>query len=286
LITGESGTGKELVARAVHCSSPRASAPFIPVNCVAIPGELAESVLFGHTRGSFTGAVADRKGWFELADGGTLFLDEIGDMPLPLQAKMLRVLEDGQVVPVGASHSKHVDVRVIAATNANLQERIASGAFREDLYFRLARYLVEMPPLRDRVEDVGLLADHFLTLFTTKMGMPKPLLTPRALALLEGHTFPGNVRELKNMIERALIESAGGPIEPSHLRMVGRIPPSRHGPTVRVAPTAGVSLNLEAAERALIERALQETAGNVVEAARLLGVNRSRIYRRFGQTES
>ena len=221
LITGESGTGKELVARAIHCSSPRASAPFIPVNCVAIPGELAESLLFGHTRGSFTGAFTDRKGWFELADGGTLFLDEIGDMPPALQAKMLRVLEDGQVVPVGASHPKRVDVRVVAATNADLQERIASGAFREDLYFRLARYLVEMPPLRDRVEDIGLLADHFLTLFATEMGVPKPPLTPRALALLESHTFPGNVRELKNVIERALIESAGRPIEPSHLRLIG-----------------------------------------------------------------
>ena len=166
-------------------------------------------------RGSFTGALTDRKGWFELADGGTLFLDEIGDMPPALQAKMLRVLEDGQVVPVGASHPKRVDVRVVAATNADLQERIASGAFRQDLYFRLARYLVEMPPLRDRVEDIGLLADHFLTLFATEMGVPKPPLTPRALALLESHTFPGNVRELKNMIERALIESAGRPIEPS-----------------------------------------------------------------------
>jgi DNA-binding NtrC family response regulator len=284
LITGESGTGKELVARAIHCSSPRASAPFIPVNCVAIPGELAESLLFGHTRGSFTGAVTDRKGWFELADGGTLFLDEIGDMPPALQAKMLRVLEDGQVLPVGASQPKRVDVRVVAATNVDLQERIASGAFREDLYFRLARYLVDMPPLRDRVEDIGLLAEHFLTLFAREMGVPKPPLTPRALTLLESHTFPGNVRELKNVIERAVIESAGRPIEPSHLRLMGRVP--RATVAALVAPSTGLPLNLEAAEQALIKRALQETAGNVVEAARLLGVNRSRIYRRFRHTES
>ncbi|MEO8256131.1 MAG: sigma-54 dependent transcriptional regulator [Acidobacteriota bacterium] len=284
LITGESGTGKELVARAIHCSSPRAPAPFIPVNCVAIPAELAESLLFGHTRGAFTGAFTDRKGWFELADGGTLFLDEIGDMPPALQAKMLRVLEDGQIVPVGASHPKRVDVRVVAATNADLQERIASGAFREDLYFRLARYLVEMPPLRDRIEDIGLLAEHFLTLFATEMGVPKPPLTPRALALLESHTFPGNVRELKNTIERALIECAGRPIEPAHLRLTKRLPGQT--PAARVAPSAGLPLNLEEAEQALIKRALQETAGNVVEAARLLGVNRSRIYRRFRHTES
>ena len=280
LITGESGTGKELVARAIHCSSPRSQGPFIPVNCVAIPGELAESTLFGHLRGSFTGATSDRKGWFELADGGTLFLDEIGDMAPALQAKLLRVLDDGEIVPVGASQAKRVDVRVVAATNADLDERIATGDFRQDLYFRLARYLVEMPPLRDRLEDIGLLADHFLALFAAEMGVARPALTPRALELLESHTFPGNVRELKNMIERALIESGGAPIEPVHLRLIGRalrpVPCGIHAPQPTHLP-----LNLEAAEQTLIQRALQETAGNVVEAARLLGVNRSRIYRRF-----
>ncbi len=255
------------------------------MNCVAIPGELAESMLFGHVRGSFTGATADRKGWFELADGGTLFLDEIGDMAPPLQAKLLRVLEDGEIVPVGASQAKRVDVRVVAATNADLDERIASGAFRQDLYFRLARYLVEMPPLRDRVEDIGLLAEHFLALFATEMGVPKPTLTPSALALLEGYTFPGNVRELKNMIERALIESGGEPIEPAHLRLIARAP-RRVESAVHAAPPASLPLNLDAAEQALIQRALQETAGNIVAAARLLGVNRSRIYRRFRHTAS
>jgi DNA-binding NtrC family response regulator len=280
LITGESGTGKELVARAIHCSSPRAQAAFIPVNCVAIPAELAESMLFGHVRGSFTGATSDRKGWFELADRGTLFLDEIGDMPLALQAKLLRVLEDGVVVPVGASHARRVDVRVVAATNADLAERIERGEFREDLYFRLARYVVDIPPLRDRAEDVGVLAEHFLAMFAADMGVARAALSPDALRLLEGYAFPGNVRELKNMIERALIESGGGPIESGHLRLIGR--------SLRRVQTAGVTprpenlpLNLEAAEQALIERALHETAGNVVEAARLLGVNRSRIYRRF-----
>jgi len=279
LITGESGTGKELVARAIHCNSTRGGGPFVAVNCVAIPGELAESTLFGHTRGAFTGATADQKGWFELADGGTLFLDEIGDMAPALQAKLLRVLEDGQIVPVGATQPKHVDVRVVAATNADLDEKIASGHFRQDLYFRLARYLVEMPPLRERVEDIGLLAEHFLELFATEMRVAKPALTAQAVELLESHTFPGNVRELKNMIERALIDSGGRAIEPAHLRLIARGPRTL-APAVS-APPARMPLNLDDAEGLLIQRALHETAGNVVAAARLLGVNRSRIYRRF-----
>jgi DNA-binding NtrC family response regulator len=283
LITGESGTGKELVARAIHCRNTRSHGPFIAVNCVAIPGELAESMLFGHVRGSFTGAASDRKGWFELADGGTLFLDEIGDMPLPLQAKLLRVLEDGEIMPVGATHAKKVDVRIVAATNADLEARIASGAFRQDLFFRLARYVVEMPALRERVEDIGLLADHFLALFAAEMGVPTPALTRGALELLERHSFPGNVRELKNLIERALMESGGAAIEPMHLRLIGRdIRAAQAEP--RVPQRAALSLNLDAAEHALIQRALQETSGNVVAAARLLGINRSRIYRRFRQT--
>ena len=290
LITGESGTGKELVARAIHCSGPRAQAAFIPVNCVAIPAELAESMLFGHVRGAFTGATSDRKGCFELADRGTLFLDEIGDMAPALQAKLLRVLEDGDVVPVGASHPRRVDVRVVAATNADLHQRIAAGTFREDLYFRLARYLVEIPPLRDRAEDIGVLAEHFLELFAGEMGVPKPALTAGALRLLEGYALPGNVRELKNMIERALIESGGDPIEPASLASHRPIAAPRAAaacpvPGDRCAPQpAALPLNLEAAEQALIQRALHETAGNVVEAARLLGVNRSRIYRRFRHT--
>jgi DNA-binding NtrC family response regulator len=286
LITGESGTGKELIARAVHHSSSRARGPFVPVNCVAIPAELAESMLFGHMKGSFTGAVSDRKGCFELADGGTLFLDEIGDMPSGLQAKLLRVLEDGEITPVGAARSRKVDVRVVAATNAELDEKIAAGEFRQDLYFRLARYTVEMPPLRERIEDVPLLAAHFLGVFADEMGMPRPELTPAALAQLSAHAFPGNVRELKNIIERALIESRGRAIEPAHLRLVST--PPRRAPIIgdvaaAPLPATPLPLNLEAAEQALIQRALAETEGNVAEAARLLGVNRSRIYRRFQQ---
>jgi DNA-binding NtrC family response regulator len=287
LITGESGTGKELVARAIHHGSPRASGPFIPVNCVAIPGELAESMLFGHMRGSFTGATADRKGWFDLADGGTLFLDEIGDMPAALQAKLLRVLEDGEITPVGASQARRVDVRVISATNADLDARTAAGDFRRDLYFRLARFVVVTPPLRDRSEDVPLLAAHFLQWFAVEMGLTPPQLTPAALALLSSYDFPGNVRELKNLIERALIECGGESIRPEHFRLsriASSAAPPQESKALPKAAVGDLSLNLEEAEQALIHRALEQTGGNVAEAARLLGVNRSRIYRRFPQS--
>ncbi len=281
LITGESGTGKELVARAIHHRSPRVSAPFVPVNCVAIPAELAESMLFGHQRGAFTGAVADRKGYFELADGGTLFLDEIGDMPLPLQAKLLRVLEDGCVTPIGSSEPRVVDVRVLAATNADFTKKVAQGEFRQDLYFRLARFTVETPPLRERKEDIPLLARHFLRYFAEEMGRPVPILTDQAATVLESYPFPGNVRELKNIIERALIESGGDMIQPSHFRLVHFETPVALGTSRGMPATTELSLNLEEAEQALIRKALQETGGNVAEAARLLGVNRSRIYRRI-----
>lgn len=279
LITGESGTGKELVARAIHHHSQRSEGPFVAVNCVAIPAELAESLFFGHTKGAFTGATADRKGWFELADGGTLFLDEIGDMPADLQAKLLRVLEDGYITPVGSIQPRQVDVRVVSATNADLDEKIAAGEFRQDLYYRLARFSVETPPLRERPEDLPALAQHFLTLFATEMGLTPPALTPAAQALLRGHAFPGNVRELKNVMERALILSGGKDIGGEHLQLIAaKNPVSKHASAIK--PT-DLPLNLQEAEHATIQRALEETGGNVAEAARLLGVNRSRIYRRF-----
>jgi DNA-binding NtrC family response regulator len=284
LITGESGTGKELVARAIHHGSSRAQAPFIPVNCVAIPSELAESMLFGHLKGSFTGATADRKGWFELADGGTLFLDEIGDMPNALQAKLLRVLEDGEITPVGAAQSKRVDVRIISATNAELSARIAGGDFRQDLYFRLARFIVQTPPLRERPEDIPLLAAHFLQLFAEEMGMAPPTLTSEALAWLSSYDFPGNVRELKNLIERALIASGGETIERKHVQVSTNSFVAVPVRETRPESFANLPLNLEEAENVLIQRALEQTRGNVAEAARLLGVNRSRIYRRFPQS--
>ena len=220
LVTGESGTGKELVARAIHFGSSRGKGPFIPVNCVAIPQELAESMLFGHVRGAFTGATMDRRGYFELAHGGTLFLDELGDMPKALQAKLLRVLEDGRVTPLGATREKTVDVRIVAATNADLPARIADGSFREDLYFRLAQFAVEVPPLRERREDIPMLAQHFAKLFAGETGIAPPTISSAALKVLAAHPFPGNIRELKNVIERALIESGGEEILPDHLFLV------------------------------------------------------------------
>jgi DNA-binding NtrC family response regulator len=288
LITGESGTGKELVARAIHFGSARAKAPFVPMNCVAIPAELAESILFGHVKGSFTGATTDRKGCFELADGGTLFLDEIGDMPPTLQVKLLRVLEDGWVTPVGAAEPKKVDVRVIAATNADLAARIAAGTFRQDLFFRLARYTIQTPSLRERLDDVPLLTENFLKIFAAEMGQPSPNLSRAAAAALQTYDFPGNIRELKNIIERALIASGGETILPEHLHLLrgadGTIPAANV--TAQKDFATALPLNLAAAEDVLIQRALDETGGNIAEAARLLGVHRTRIYRKLAQEET
>jgi len=283
LLTGESGTGKELIARAIHFGGQRAKEPFIPVNCVAIPGELAESMFFGHLKGSFTGALGDRKGFFELADRGTLFLDEVGDMPLPLQAKLLRVLEDGVVMPVGAGAGVKVDVRVIAATNVDLQERIAAGSFRQDLYFRLARFTVLTPPLRERPEDIPILARHFLSHFAVEMGARAAEIDQAALDILAGYAFPGNVRELKNIIERALIESGGKRVEPRHLHLLNvlKAPPAPAGAPARYGD---LPLSVEAAEEELIQRALSQTNGNIAEAARLLGINRTRIYRKLASS--
>ncbi|OGG54874.1 MAG: hypothetical protein A3F84_13185 [Candidatus Handelsmanbacteria bacterium RIFCSPLOWO2_12_FULL_64_10] len=220
LICGESGTGKELIARALHFGGPRARGPFIPVNCAAIPHDLAESSLFGHVKGAFTGATSDRKGYFEQADGGTLFLDEVGDMPMELQPKLLRVLEEGRITPVGGAQERQVDVRVVAATNADLSAGLAKGVFRQDLYFRLARFTVQVPPLREWKEDIPLLSTHFLGMFAAEMGLTPVGLSAAALAMLRGYSFPGNVRELKNIIEYALIKSGGAAIEPEHLHFL------------------------------------------------------------------
>jgi len=277
LITGESGTGKELIARAIHFGSTRASKPFIPINCSAIPPELAESTLFGHVQGAFSGASASRKGCFELADGGTLFLDEIGDMPLELQPKLLRVLEDGCVVPVGGTQERHVDVRIVAATNQDLLRRSTEGAFREDIYFRLARFPVIVPPLRERRKDIPVLAEHFLGMFAAEMGISQPVLPTEALKMLESYHFPGNVRELKNIIERALLSSSGEPIiKPAHLHFI-----NLSGESAAKAETdrLGVPLNLEQAESMLIEYALQQTGDNIAAAARMLSTSRPKIYR-------
>ncbi len=220
LITGESGTGKELIARAIHFGGSRKQKPFIPLNCSTIPKELAESTLFGHIRGAFTGATTNRKWYFELADGGTLFLDEIGDMPYELQAKLLRVLEDGRYIPVGGTQERCIDARIISATNQDLHTRIKQGSFRQDLYFRLAEFPVEVPPLRERSGDIPLLVNHFLHLFAMEMGRECPQMSAEALAALQCYSFPGNVRELKNIVEHAMIKSGGTQILQKHLYLL------------------------------------------------------------------
>jgi DNA-binding NtrC family response regulator len=285
LITGESGTGKELVARAFHVRSARAEGPFLPVNCASIPRELADSLFFGHVKGAFTGADKDQTGYFELADGGTLFLDEVGDMPAELQTKLLRVLEDSEVMPLGARQGKPIDVRIVAATNTDLQASMSTGSFREDLYYRLARFTVEVPPLRERQDDVPLLVQHFSVLFGHEMGMEPPAWTAEAMAVLEAYSFPGNIRELKNIVERALIESAGAEIrsEHLHLRTAGT---SSAETQVAKDFVAGLPLDFQQAEVALIQRAMAETDGNITEAARLLGINRTKIYRKLAQIDA
>lgn len=272
LITGENGTGKELIARAIHYGSERREGPFIPVNCASIPRELAESLLFGHLKGSFTGADGDRIGYFEMAHEGTLFLDELGEMPMELQPKLLRVLEDGLVWPVGAREGRTVDVRAVAATNVDLQRRIQEERFRSDLYFRIARFTVNAPPLRERREDIPLLAQHFLQLAAAEMGNEPPELSPQAVASLMNYSFPGNIRELMNIIRRALIESRGADVEPGHLHF--------EGPAATSQPTH----TLEEHERQYIQSILEQTDWVIrgeQGAAAILGMNPSTLYSRM-----
>ena len=272
LITGENGTGKELIARAIHYGSERREGPFIPVNCASIPRELAESLLFGHLKGSFTGADGDRIGYFEMAHEGTLFLDELGEMPMELQPKLLRVLEDGLVWPVGAREGRTVDVRAVAATNVDLQRRIQEERFRSDLYFRIARFTVNAPPLRERREDIPLLAQHFLQLAAAEMGNEPPKLSPQAVASLMNYSFPGNIRELMNIIRRALIESRGADVEPGHLHF--------EGPAATSQPTH----TLEEHERQYIQSILEQTDWVIrgeQGAAAILGMNPSTLYSRM-----
>ena len=221
LVTGESGVGKEMIARAIHHGGVRSKGPFIAMNCSAIPRELVESTLFGHLKGAFTGATSDKPGLFELAHQGTLFLDEIGEMPIDLQAKLLRVLETGAFTPIGATEEKKSDVRIIAATHVNFSERIEKGSFREDLYYRLARFVIEIPSLRERAEDIPLLAAHFAEYFSSELGFRHVVpVSTEAFESLKRHPFPGNVRELKNIMERAVLESGGDHITPAHLHFL------------------------------------------------------------------
>ncbi len=277
LITGETGTGKELVARAIHNRSPRAGKLFVPLNCAAIPTELLESELFGHTRGAFTGAQAARVGKFEIADGGTLFLDEIGDMPYPLQAKLLRVLQEGIIEPVGSNRRVPVDVRVLSSTNRDLTTGMQAGTFREDLYYRLNVFHVEVPALRDRREDVRPLFESFLRRFASELGRPELRLAPDAVTALEGYVWPGNVRELQNLVERAVVLNAGQVVDGPFVRSL--LPPTAappdDEPTIDEGGLEGAVAQLE---RKLILRALAENGDNKAEAARRLGVSERTLW--------
>lgn len=239
LVLGESGTGKELISRAIHFGSNRKDKPFIAVNCSAIPADLADSEFFGHTKGAFTGAVSSRTGHFMDANGGTLFLDEIGDMPLALQAKLLRVLEDGQVTPVGGNTFSKANVRVVSATNMDLREKVKNNLFRQDLYFRLAGYGITLPPLRKRTEDIPMLARHFLQHLAGEMGKDNTSISDAAISALQRYDFPGNVRELRNIIEHALISCRMGTIKPAHLHFIHDIDILEH--TIHHARTASES---------------------------------------------
>ncbi len=279
LITGESGTGKELVARALHSEGSRAKAPFIAVNCGAIPEELMESELFGHKKGSFTGAVADHPGMFQEADEGTLFLDEIGELSMQLQVKLLRALQERKVKPVGASDEHEVDVRVIAATNRDLEAEVARGAFRADLYYRLNVVEIRIPPLRHRREDIPLLVEHFLKRFSTEHGRAMSM-APDAMRKLDGHDFPGNVRELENMIERAVALSSSNMITAVDLPDFKASRASAEPP--HEFPADGVDLDrlVSDYERGWVLRALEQTGGVRKRAAVLLGISfRSLRYR-------
>jgi len=278
LIYGESGTGKELVAHAIHQISLRASEPFVEVNCAAIPEDLIESELFGHRKGSFLGALEDKIGKLQKANGGTLFLDEVGDMSLKTQAKVLRSLDEQRFEPIGAETSIQVDVRVVAATNKNLEEEIERGNFREDLFYRLNVVPFYVPPLRDRIEDVPLLADHFLKEFTTAYGRKPKELTPEAYQVLEEYQWPGNVRELRNLMERIVIMNPQVRVDARHIplnpakRAVFDRAPERFGSLHEVRA---------AAERDYILKKLEETRGNVTKTAELLGLERSNLYRKM-----
>jgi two-component system nitrogen regulation response regulator NtrX len=282
LITGENGTGKELVAQAIHVNSPRAKKPFIEVNCAAIPGELIESELFGHMKGSFTGAVADRPGKFEQADGGTLFLDEIGDMSLAAQAKVLRVLQDGVVTRIGGSKPVQVDVRVLAATNKAVESEIEAGRFREDLYYRLNVVPIHVPPLRERREDIPSLVAHFVGQLTTGAGLMPRVMTDEAVARLQSLEWPGNVRELRNTIERLLILSAGPRIVGDDVdRLVGRRASPGEGSLGGLLEMETFEEFKHAAERAYLLAKLRTFDWNVSETARALDMPRSNLYKKI-----
>jgi nitrogen regulation protein NR(I) len=290
LITGESGTGKELIAKALHRGSPRRDKPLIKVNCAAIPKDLVESELFGYERGAFTGAVGSKPGRFELADGGTLFLDEIGEVPVEMQVKLLRAIQESEFERVGGIKTLRVDVRLIAATNRDLKQLIADGKFREDLYYRLAVVPIALPPLRDRREDIPLLVRHFIGKYDERLGKRVEGIEDEALQLLLGYSWPGNIRELENLMERSVL-FADGPLIlasalPDSLREKGPLAPvpiAAMGPLGAIAAPSGASMKeivrqaQAELEKELIARALEETGGNVTRAAKRLQISRKSL---------
>jgi DNA-binding NtrC family response regulator len=282
LICGETGTGKELVARAIHYNSPRREGSFVTVNCGALPESLVEAELFGHRKGAFTGADANRKGKFESADGGTLFLDEVGEIPVALQPKILRAIQTGEIDRIGEDRSTRVDVRIVAATNRELDDMVAEGSFRQDLFYRIAVVQITVPPLRERREDIPLLAQHFLSQWTERSGRPDLRFPPETFQLFNRYPWPGNVRELENVVERMVVLSRGDTLSldalPEHLAGLSEADRGR----LRL-PAEGV--NLEDLERDFIRQALERTEGNRTHAAQLLGVTRSTLLyrmRKFG----
>jgi len=283
LVEGESGSGKELVAQAIHKESTRSQRPFIAVNCAAIPADLMESELFGHKAGAFTGASGNRKGLFAQAHGGTLFLDEIGEMPTAVQATLLRVLQDGEIRPVGGEREESVDVRVVAATNRDLRQGIENGTFRADLFYRLETFSLRIPPLREREEDLELLAGRFIAQFAQQLGRGQVQLTETALGSLQRYAFPGNVRELRNAMERAVTFTRDGLIRPSDLperiRETAPSPPSSEPQGPPPDLLAGGLPTLEELNRRYISHVLEQAGGNKRWAAQILGVGRRTLYR-------
>lgn len=275
LITGESGSGKELVARALHNLGPRSAKPFVPLNCAAIPEALLESELFGHVKGAFTGAVTDKIGLFELANKGSLFLDEIGDLSLPLQAKLLRVLQDKEIRPVGGQHLKSIDVRIIAATHRDLRAMVQAGTFREDLFYRLNVVPIRVPPLRERMGDLPLLIERFISKFAVQNDSRVKSISPEAMALLMGHSWPGNVRELENIIERAMVLTPGETIEKSVLQDSA----FQEGQD-KLTRLQADRPSLNQLEERYIKLVLAEVKNDKDEAVKILGISRRTLYRK------
>ncbi|HEX6837017.1 MAG TPA: sigma-54 dependent transcriptional regulator, partial [Polyangia bacterium] len=291
LLRGETGTGKELVAHAIHINSPRESKPFVRVHCAALAAGVLESELFGHEKGAFTGAVARRPGRFELADGGTLFLDECGDIPMDVQVKLLRVLQEREFERVGGQDTIRVDVRVVSATHRNLEQQIADGKFREDLYYRLNVFPIVLPPLRERLEDLPRLVEHFVSKFNRVTGKSVRGFDHSALAALGQYQWPGNVRELENVVERAIIVARGGEVTASDLDFGRRggvntpLPTPAAGTPLSALQGGGAAQPLQARlheqEKAEIVAAIDRNQGNIAGAARALGINRSTLYYRL-----